>query len=200
LLTLTSQKSVQHLVQFAKSLNPTWDNTDAVFWTFLEVNITVIVLCLPAIRIFLARRLPAIFGSASDKSHPSKLTASSHSMNTARGVPKRSRYKDLADGSKSRGSSRRPWDHDIEMNETLETLPLSPISLSPHSLPSTGLSPTRPGKPETGTSTHITAEVPANKDGIHRHAKQDSWWRLNGPSIFGPKSPTEETRGSEASE
>ncbi|CAJ2509836.1 Uu.00g057360.m01.CDS01 [Anthostomella pinea] len=58
---------LRYLVQFRKSRNPTYDYTDAVIWTELEVYVTVIVLCLPSIRTFLAGLMPKGFGSKHTK-------------------------------------------------------------------------------------------------------------------------------------
>lgn len=62
-VTFTSSFRLRYLVEFAKSRNPTWDYTDAVIWTSAEVNVTVIVLCLPAIRQFLSVFIPGVFGT-----------------------------------------------------------------------------------------------------------------------------------------
>jgi len=59
----TSCIRLRYLVVFAKSTNPTWDYTDAMVWTSIEVCISIIVTSLPAIRVFLGRLRPGIFGT-----------------------------------------------------------------------------------------------------------------------------------------
>ncbi|KAI0024719.1 hypothetical protein F4780DRAFT_724715 [Xylariomycetidae sp. FL0641] len=66
-VTVISCIRLRYLLWFARSRNPTYDNTDAVIWTEAEVQVSVIVLCLPSIRILLARYLPGVFGSSRAK-------------------------------------------------------------------------------------------------------------------------------------
>ncbi|KAH6645895.1 hypothetical protein BKA67DRAFT_582660 [Truncatella angustata] len=62
-ILLTSSIRLRYIVQFARTLNPTWDYVDVLIWTALEVNISIIVICLPAIRAFLSQSVPKIFGT-----------------------------------------------------------------------------------------------------------------------------------------
>lgn len=64
-ILITSCIRLRYIVVFARSLNPTWDYTDTLIWTALEVNVSVIVVSLPAIRALLAVNLPQLFGSTS---------------------------------------------------------------------------------------------------------------------------------------
>ncbi|KAK8039298.1 hypothetical protein PG993_007709, partial [Apiospora rasikravindrae] len=54
---------LHYLVLSAKSTNPTWDYTDALIWTTLEVDVSVIVVSLPAIRAFATQILPDAYAS-----------------------------------------------------------------------------------------------------------------------------------------
>lgn len=58
---ITSAIRLRFIVHFAKTTNPTWDYREAVIWTGLEVNVAIIVACLPAIRLWLVRVAPHAF-------------------------------------------------------------------------------------------------------------------------------------------
>lgn len=60
---LTSCIRLRYLVEFARSQNPTWDYVDALLWTALEVNVSMIVASLPAIRALLVQTVPKVFGT-----------------------------------------------------------------------------------------------------------------------------------------
>ncbi|KAK3994350.1 hypothetical protein QBC44DRAFT_43697 [Cladorrhinum sp. PSN332] len=47
----------------AKSTDPTWDNVDAATFSFLELSVGVIAICLPTLRPILVHAMPRIFGS-----------------------------------------------------------------------------------------------------------------------------------------
>lgn len=53
---LTSCVRLWAIHGFGDSPNPTWDYTDAVIWTGLEVAVSIIVTSLPAIRVLAQRR------------------------------------------------------------------------------------------------------------------------------------------------
>lgn len=50
LILITSCVRLRSLVLFARSGNPTWDNSDALIWTSFEVAISLLVTSLPAMR------------------------------------------------------------------------------------------------------------------------------------------------------
>jgi hypothetical protein len=91
-IVITSVLRLRSLLAFAKSHNPTWDYTDAVIWTSAEVHVSVIVLCLPAIRVLLIRLFPGVFQTQASKSH----------YNTPQDTVGGS-YKNITKGSASRG-------------------------------------------------------------------------------------------------
>jgi hypothetical protein len=107
---LASCFRLRYLAQFAKSLNPTWDYTNPVIWTSLEVKVTVIVLCLPTLRVIFARLIPSVFGT-SQKSAPTKTLTPHSGSRSAR----RNQYEDLSDGAASLEPVRQPWESDIEL-------------------------------------------------------------------------------------
>lgn len=45
------------------SIDPTWDNVDAATFSFLEVSVGIIAVCLPTLRPMLVQVMPALFGS-----------------------------------------------------------------------------------------------------------------------------------------
>ncbi|KAK6210653.1 hypothetical protein LQW54_006002 [Pestalotiopsis sp. IQ-011] len=77
---LTSCIRLRYIVLFARTVNPTWDYTDTLIWTALEVNVSIIVICLPAIRVYLSTSLPKIFGSTGG----SKSASSHHHAHSAK--------------------------------------------------------------------------------------------------------------------
>jgi len=69
-ICITSCVRLRFLVIFAKSANPTWDYTDPMLWSSIEVCVSIIVTSLPAIRVLLSRLRPGLFGTRNGKSHP----------------------------------------------------------------------------------------------------------------------------------
>ncbi|KAF3796970.1 hypothetical protein GCG54_00005385 [Colletotrichum gloeosporioides] len=51
-ILITACIRLHYLAPFTHSLNPTWDFTDPLIWSGIEASVSVIVVCLPAIRIF----------------------------------------------------------------------------------------------------------------------------------------------------
>lgn len=54
---------MQSLVHFASSNNPTWDQTDVIKWSNIEINVGIICACLPSLRVIFVRVFPNIFGT-----------------------------------------------------------------------------------------------------------------------------------------
>jgi hypothetical protein len=63
---ITSAIRLQYLVTIAATTNPTWDYTDVIIWTSLEVDVSIIVACLPSMRSYLGTKLD-FFGSSNGK-------------------------------------------------------------------------------------------------------------------------------------
>ncbi|KAK6074010.1 CFEM domain-containing protein [Seiridium cupressi] len=115
-VVLASCLRLRYLTQFAKSLNPTWDYTDPVIWTSLEVKVTIIVLSLPTIRVLLAKLIPSVFGTSQKSTPTKKFTPHSGSRSTGR-----NQYEDLPDGIASFEPARQLWEDDIELCGDIES-------------------------------------------------------------------------------
>ncbi|KAH0423208.1 CFEM domain-containing protein [Colletotrichum camelliae] len=50
-ILITACIRLHYIAAFTHSLNPTWDFTDPLIWSGIEASVSVIVVCLPAIRI-----------------------------------------------------------------------------------------------------------------------------------------------------
>ncbi|KAJ0142906.1 hypothetical protein CTA2_1346, partial [Colletotrichum tanaceti] len=62
-ILITSCVRLQYIALFTRSLNPTWDFTDPLIWSGIEVSVSMIVVCLPATRVLWKRSLPRCFSS-----------------------------------------------------------------------------------------------------------------------------------------
>lgn len=81
-ILLTSCIRLRYIVMFARTVNPTWEYTDVLIWTALEVNVSIVVITLPAIRAWLALSLPKVFGTTM------RSASASHPISTTRGTNK----------------------------------------------------------------------------------------------------------------
>ncbi|ETS78656.1 hypothetical protein PFICI_08509 [Pestalotiopsis fici W106-1] len=99
-ILLTSCIRLRYIVLFARTVNPTWDYTDTLIWTALEVNVSIIVISLPAIRVYLSKYLPKVFGStvASGSESASHPHSRSHGSSST---------KQRLHNSRQRGSSNK---------------------------------------------------------------------------------------------
>ncbi|KAF4473095.1 hypothetical protein FALBO_21 [Fusarium albosuccineum] len=70
-ITIVSILRLQSLIQFAKTPNPTFDNSPAVYWSVLECDMFIICACLPALRSVLSKIAPSLFGTTAKGSYPS---------------------------------------------------------------------------------------------------------------------------------
>ncbi|KAM7220269.1 hypothetical protein V8F06_004411, partial [Rhypophila decipiens] len=61
---ITSSVRLWSLYSFGESANPTWDYTDVIIWTGLEVAVSIIVTSLPAIRVLINRRIGSVLGTS----------------------------------------------------------------------------------------------------------------------------------------
>ncbi|OHE97032.1 CFEM domain-containing protein [Colletotrichum orchidophilum] len=79
-ILITSCIRLRYIVSFTRSLNPTWDFTDPLIWSGLEASVSMIVVCLPALRVLLKRGWPNMFstiGTAEVNSVPKKASNTS---------------------------------------------------------------------------------------------------------------------------
>ncbi|CRG86148.1 hypothetical protein PISL3812_03151 [Talaromyces islandicus] len=63
LVTGVSIYRIVMLKIFSTSTNPTWDNAAGGYWSIVEIDVGVFILCMPALRSLLGRLLPGVFGS-----------------------------------------------------------------------------------------------------------------------------------------
>lgn len=59
----TSCVRLRFIINFGHTTNPSWDFTDAFIWSALEVTVSIIVACLPAIRVLLVSEVPRIMST-----------------------------------------------------------------------------------------------------------------------------------------
>ncbi|KAK0386610.1 hypothetical protein NLU13_6445 [Sarocladium strictum] len=73
----TSCTRLSYILAFGHTQNPTWDYVDPLIWTGLEVAVSVIVACLPALRVLILHFIPSF--RTTDQSSSTKGTAQSGS-------------------------------------------------------------------------------------------------------------------------
>lgn len=64
----TSCARLSYILAFGFTQNPTWDYVDPVIWSGLEVAVSVIVACLPALRVLILHYIPSIRTTANSGS------------------------------------------------------------------------------------------------------------------------------------
>ncbi|KAI0427567.1 hypothetical protein F5Y09DRAFT_315832 [Xylaria sp. FL1042] len=89
-VTIVSILRLQSLIQFAQTMNPTYDNAPGIYWSVLECDIFIISACLPSIRSITLKMFPRFFGTKRDinvsgkyyrhNDRDSNHTSSSHHM------------------------------------------------------------------------------------------------------------------------
>ncbi|KAI1295268.1 hypothetical protein F5Y03DRAFT_371824 [Xylaria venustula] len=89
-VTIVSILRLQSLIQFAQTMNPTYDNAPGIYWSVLECDIFIISACLPSIRSITLKMFPQVFGTKRDtkvtgkyyrhNDHDSNHTSSSHHL------------------------------------------------------------------------------------------------------------------------
>ncbi|KAH6682221.1 CFEM domain-containing protein [Plectosphaerella plurivora] len=57
-IVITACLRLSYIIMYSRSFNPTWDNTDVLIWSGVEVSVSMIVTSLPAIRTLLKRSIP----------------------------------------------------------------------------------------------------------------------------------------------
>ncbi|KAH8201802.1 hypothetical protein TruAng_004066 [Truncatella angustata] len=121
-VVLASCFRLHYLTQFAKSLNPTWDYINLVIWTSLQVKVTVVVLCLPTVKMIFAKLIPSVFGTNQKSTTTNTFTPHSGSRSA-----RRNKYEDLSDNAASLQTALQPWESDIELCSDVESV----LSYSP---------------------------------------------------------------------
>ncbi|CZR63695.1 uncharacterized protein PAC_13592 [Phialocephala subalpina] len=99
------------LPSFKATRNPTWEFTDPVYWTAIEVYVSIIIPSLPAIRSLLSHHFPRFF--ANDTPMPSLAVGyppTNHSYTRSQSIPKSTKLNlDLKFSLKSTFASRSQW-------------------------------------------------------------------------------------------
>ncbi|KAL5374849.1 hypothetical protein PMIN06_012375 [Paraphaeosphaeria minitans] len=62
-VTVVSIIRLHSLVDFAKSTNPTWDYWAVSNWSTVEINVGIMCVCMPSLRIILVRFFPKVLGT-----------------------------------------------------------------------------------------------------------------------------------------
>ncbi|KAI0400731.1 hypothetical protein F4802DRAFT_609916 [Xylaria palmicola] len=68
-VTIVSILRLQSLIQFAQTMNPTYDNAPGIYWSVLECDIFIISACLPSIRSISLKLFPGVFGTTKKDSY-----------------------------------------------------------------------------------------------------------------------------------
>ncbi|GKT47140.1 uncharacterized protein ColSpa_07321 [Colletotrichum spaethianum] len=78
-ILITSCVRLRYIALFTQSINPTWDFTDPLIWSGIEVSVSMVVVCLPSMRVLFKRGMPRFFSSVSsvEASAPKKASISS---------------------------------------------------------------------------------------------------------------------------
>jgi hypothetical protein len=168
-VVIISSVRLQYLVALAQTTNPTYDYTDVIIWTGLEVDISVIVACLPAIRSYLSTRIK-LFGSSNGGSgrptmYPSDRLAAS-SKNTM--VTRRSSHMRLPDSSSNVADVDTDQESQIELGD--KVLGSTKINIG-----ATKLTPEKRSNSSDGiyvkTTIRTSAKNPWPRNGHHQEAK-----------------------------
>ncbi|KAE8830382.1 hypothetical protein HRS9139_07006 [Pyrenophora teres f. teres] len=69
-VTIISILRLSSLVNFAASSNPTWDQSEVIKWSNIEINVGIICACLPTLRVILVRMFPKIMGTTKATDRP----------------------------------------------------------------------------------------------------------------------------------
>jgi hypothetical protein len=64
-ITVTSCVRVPYIAAFGRTYNPTWDYEDVLMWSGLELSVTIIVACLPAMGALMKQVVPWVSNAAS---------------------------------------------------------------------------------------------------------------------------------------
>jgi hypothetical protein len=76
-ITVVSIVRLKFLVHFANSADPTWSQLDTILWSDIEINVGVICVCMPSMRVILVRIFPKAFGSTRNTSNKDRAKCGS---------------------------------------------------------------------------------------------------------------------------
>jgi hypothetical protein len=114
---LTSSIRLHYLVVMANTTNPTYDYTDVIIWTGLEVDVSVIVACLPAIRSYLAGKFSIMKSTNANSGKEALSSNNGYGSSKGSKSTKKSQLLRLASRTPTRGMDS---DHEsqIELGDT----------------------------------------------------------------------------------
>ncbi|KAH7031558.1 uncharacterized protein B0I36DRAFT_227669, partial [Microdochium trichocladiopsis] len=104
-VTIVSAVRLQYIVAFATTRNPTQDFVPVGIWSVVEVSVSIICACLPALRSLLALAMPKSFGTTHKSGKTSEYTSGMRSNAQSNVQSSRIRVK-----SEFTVQSRRPED------------------------------------------------------------------------------------------
>ncbi|KAJ9138643.1 CFEM domain-containing protein [Pleurostoma richardsiae] len=105
---VTSCVRLRSLVRIARSTNPSWDYTDSLIWSGLEVAVSIIVNSLPAIRVLFARLMPTVFGSKIGRSARGPSPLPTFGPRTVAVLPLKVKSPDGSSGNSGNRAGRQP--------------------------------------------------------------------------------------------
>ncbi|KAK6510253.1 hypothetical protein TWF481_004970 [Arthrobotrys musiformis] len=69
-ICIVSILRLRFLIILSKSMDPTWDQPATAYWSAIEMNISIVCACLPALKPLLSLMAPSIFGTTASGSQP----------------------------------------------------------------------------------------------------------------------------------
>ncbi|CAI6101428.1 unnamed protein product [Clonostachys chloroleuca] len=91
-ITITSCIRLRYVSLFGRSANPTWEYPEVLIWTGIELSVTIIVACLPAIWVLLKHLFPWIGTTISTGYNKDKTPGSKDALRANRGVESQKGY------------------------------------------------------------------------------------------------------------
>jgi len=85
-VTVVSILRLHTLITFANTTNPTWDEWGVCIYSIVEINVGIICICMPAMRMILMNMFPKVFGTTT--LHSRQLSHNHHyNNNTSNNMP-----------------------------------------------------------------------------------------------------------------
>ncbi|KAK6517555.1 hypothetical protein TWF281_004205 [Arthrobotrys megalospora] len=69
-ICIVSILRLRFLILLSKSMDPTWDQPATAYWSAIEMNISIVCACLPALKPLVSLIAPSIFGTVAGGSQP----------------------------------------------------------------------------------------------------------------------------------
>ncbi|CAI6087901.1 unnamed protein product [Clonostachys chloroleuca] len=91
-ITITSCIRLRYVSLFGRSANPTWEYPEVLIWTGIELSVTIIVACLPAIWVLLKHLFPWIGTTISTGYNKDKTPGSKDALRANRSVESQKGY------------------------------------------------------------------------------------------------------------